>query len=452
MHTSSSVSNSNFQLRPERRRLAGFEKLTTALLLTAIINSSILPAFAALTDSDIMAAINKAEFLAPGTQVRVKVGKDQVYVSTYRHSDDEKDCKIDAALISKAVFETAPDELARVTIQFYGKDVADYQEVSISAGDIKSFANGSVGKEQFLSSLTIRKVSTQNVGQRVQSSLESNYISRATDYKISEDKDSITVTTALDAWISDEDSKLEALRIAMNTFRVQPGVQQVKVVFTDPYANGENREIVFATSSLESTWRAIQTSLSGLQIARRAPVFDLQTLQTAKGVWQKERDALLAELKDMDKKGIGIAPFVKIFLGIEQQVKRNSDSKTIAESIERLRSSADNQLKAYSMAKDKPKATKTPDPTPAVSSTVPTSHNRWVAGKNPIIESEVLADPNQVVSKHEADLAKGFKSANENPRFVLVLEQVAAILYKNNRAAEAAKYQNRAAEIRKTLK
>ncbi len=424
--------------------------LLAANILLLISLSSSIPALAMPTSAEIRNALNKAQFLAPGTAVNVRVDKDQVFVSTYRHSNDEKDCKIDSVLISKAVFDTAPEELGRVTCYFYGKDMSNYQEVSVTAGDIKAFASGSMSKDQLLSSLSVKTSSTsgQNATEKVENQLESNSITRPTNYKINVGSDLVTVNTALDPWVSDEDSKLEALRIAVNVFKAQPSAQQIRVNFVDPAATAENREMTFATANLASMWKEIQTPLQNLAIAKRPPTIDVQSLRTVKGVKQVERDALLKELKEMDSLGIGIAPFVKVFLGIEQTVKREGDPKAIAEMLTRLISSVDDQMKAYKSAKEKKPTVKAAEPPPDKSQPAPAMGSRWVTGKNPVIEPEVLQGPDAVVNRFESELGAGFKSANENPRFLAVLDQVSAILIKNNRAAEAAKFQQRAAQIR----
>lgn len=434
-----------------------FTKSTLAYPLTValLLQISMPVAFAALPPAaDIVQSINKAEFLAPGTSVNVKTVKDQVLVSTYRHSNDENDCKIDAVLISKAVFDLAPNELGRVTCYFFGKDISSCQEVSVSAGDIKAFASGSLDEKQLLASLSVKNIQTESSSDKVARQLESNWIARPQDFKISQDKTLLSISTALDPWVSDEDAKLEALRIAINSHRADPAVQQIKVNFLDPALNAETRELVFQTGSLEETWKSIQSSLAGLTVGRKPPVIDVQSLRTVKGPLQTERDNVLNQLKDMDRKGIGVAPFVKVFVGMEKTVNRNTDTKALWDMLKRLCASIEDQLKAYNAAKEaKSKAAAPKDPEPQAPVSEPkSSGGRWAAGSSPIIPGEVLADPDQVVSRMESEMSRGFAKADDNPRFVLVLEQIASILYKNNRAAQAARYQQRAAEIRARLK
>ena len=407
------------------------------------------PIFAAPSTSDIVHAINKNQFLPIGTPVNVKLDKGHVFVSTYRHGNaDENDCKIDAVLIGKAIVEIAPAEITRVTSYFYGKDMSNYQEVSVTAGDITSFATGQMTQQQLLSSLVVRTVTNQNEADRVARQLESNWVSRPTDYKVCQDTDTLSVTTGLDAWVSDEDCRLEALRIAINTLQVQPSAQQVKVTFVDPSFNADSREFVFKAAGLAELWKTIQGPLAAVAMVRRPAAVDLQSLTATKGTQQEAREALLSQLKEMEVKGIGVAPFVKAFLGVEQAVKRGAESKTVADMVTRLRGSVEDQLKAYVAAKEaKPKPAALPPPSTGPAPKVVTK-SRWVIGDKPIIEGEVLADPNRLVNRFESTMAAGFASVDDNPKYLLLLDQVVAILQKNNRGAEADKFQHRAAAIR----
>jgi hypothetical protein len=120
--------------------------------------------------------------------------------------------------------------------------------------------------------------------------------------------------------------------------------------------------------------------------------------------------------------------------------------------VARLKQSLDDQMKAFASAKEH-KAGKTPPPAaPTKADTTNTggSQSRWASGEL-VSEPEVLASPDTVVSQIEAKLSRGGKKPDENPTFANVLDQVSAILVKNNRAGEAGKYQQRSAAIRAAL-
>ncbi len=427
--------------------------LSLSLILLAI--QSLGPALAMPANSDIINAINKRQFLPAGTPINVKSNKDHVFVSTYRHAKaDDNDCKIDAVLIGRAVMELAPDEVTRITTYFYGKDMAKYQEVSVTAGDIKAFSTGQSGQEQLLGSLVVNTVTTQNDEDKVAQQLVSNWIARPSDYKVTQDKDGVSVSTGMETWVSDEDSKLEALRIARNTSLVQPGAHQIKVSFIDPACAGDTREFVFKTNTVDEMWKAIQGPLGQVAMSTRPAAVELQSLTTVRGAQQEAREALLVQLKEMDHKGIGVGPFVKAFLQIEQAVNRSLDPQAIATMVTRLRSSVDEQLKAYANAKEgKPKVTASqPKAPPPPSSTTPPKalKNRWLVtnGDDTASENDILSNADGVVERLRESMASGFARVEDNPKYVLLLERVAGILQKNNRAAEASKFQQQAMEIR----
>ena len=416
-----------------------------AVVLLLALQTSGYPAFAALKSADVVYAIKKAEVLAPGVGINARVVQDKVYVSTYRNARaNVDDCKIDAVLITKAIYDVAPSEIARVTVYFYGKDTSQYQEVSVTAGDIKAYAAGQMSKEQLLSSLVVTTGKQQSEEDKIARQLESTSWVARPDYRVSKGNDTLMVSTEIDPWVSDDDVKLEAVRVAVNAMKAQPGVPHIKVSFIDPSGRAETREIAFNASGLEDMWRNIQSPLAALQVAKTVPTIDVQSLQIVKGVHEAERENLLSSLKDMDKKGIGIGPFVKAFMQIEQTLNTEDPAKVL-DMVTRLKQSLDDQLKAYNDAKNRPK--------PVAAATGPVTKvapkgSRWVTGDQPIIEGEVLADPNKLVARFEAQMARGFPRAEDNPKYVLLLDQVAAILQKNNRGAEGVRFQQKAAEIR----
>jgi hypothetical protein len=415
-----------------------------ALMLLLALQTSGYPAFA-LKNTDVVYAIKKAEILAPGVGINARVVQDKVYVSTYRNSRANiEDCKIDAVLITKAIYDAAPSDIARVTVYFYGKDTSQYQEVSVTAGDIKAYATGQMSKEQLLSSLVVTAGKQQTDEDKIARQLESTSWVARPDYRVSKANDALLVTTEIDPWVSDDDVKLEAVRVAVNAMKAQPGVPQIKVSFTDPSGRAETREIAFSSSNLEDMWRSIQSPLAGLQVAKTVPSIDVQSLQISKGPHEAEREGVLVALKDMDKKGIGIGPFVKAFMQIEQTLNSEDPAKVL-DMVTRLKRSLDDQLKAYTDAKNRPKPVAA---APVASTKAGPKGSRWVTGDQPIIEGEVLADPNKLVARFEAQMARGFPRVEDNPKYVLLLDQVAAILQKNNRGSEGARFQQKAAEIR----
>jgi hypothetical protein len=120
---------------------------------------AVLPVGAALTQKELEAKITDAKILQPGDKISsAKVRGEEVLVTKNRSSqskDPEKDCKIDAVLISKVVM-TADPSVKRVRVRFVGeKEPSRYWEVLVREVDIKAFAAGAVSQADLLSSLDI---------------------------------------------------------------------------------------------------------------------------------------------------------------------------------------------------------------------------------------------------------------------------------------------------------
>src|SRR5262245_10647878 len=98
------------------------------LSLAGLFLACQLGATAAVSPQQLQAAIDKGKILAPGSGVSISVGKNQAVVATYRNTKaNEKDCKIDAVLLSKAIMQLAP-EITSVTVYFYNrKDLSTYE-------------------------------------------------------------------------------------------------------------------------------------------------------------------------------------------------------------------------------------------------------------------------------------------------------------------------------------
>jgi hypothetical protein len=352
--------------------------------------------------------------------------------------------------MTRAILDSAPNEVARVTTYFYGKDLSSYQEVTVSAGDIKAFASGQMSNEQLLASLVVKSGSTgqQSETEKVSAELQSAAIPPPSEYMIAPQKDGITVTSNLDPWVSDEEARLEALRIATNAFHAQKDALTIKVIFTDPSYQAESREFVFLTERLGPIWNAIQNAVGSVSVVRKT--VSVQSMRTLKGPEQEGRDALLVQLKDMDKKGIGVAPFTKAFLLIEQAAKRETDGKYIAEMVKALKGNIDDQMKSYTRAKES-------KPAPVADNSPPVTTQAKDGGKDkhvpsslgdlasiPKMDGEILADPSAYVAKFESTRPKA-------QDLLKVLNRVANLLYANNRAAEAKKFQVRANQLAATL-
>lgn len=109
------------------------------------------------SDAALTKVIRDAQVLDADSALTAKLEGMEAVVTTDRHpkaTDD--DCKIDATLIAKAVFEKHKN-LAKVRINFVG--TATTTSVSISAGDICAFNNGGINEKQLLNGIDLTTIS-----------------------------------------------------------------------------------------------------------------------------------------------------------------------------------------------------------------------------------------------------------------------------------------------------
>lgn len=400
----------------------------------------------ALTRQDVTYAINKAGILRPGATVSAAVDKDHVWISAYRDSADPKDIKIDAAMMAKTVSDVGGDEVNRITIRFFERsDMVSFYEVSLSKGDIKAFSSGQMGKEEFLSSMALNRGKLESNADKVARRLEGHMVARSQPRVSVNTADAVDISVDLEPWVSDEDAKLEALQIAMASINaLPPEVSKVKVTFSNPAGGADVREVLFNRSDLPNIWKGVVSSLESASLAKKSAPMEVGSLTVALGPHREERERLLVQLKELDKLGVGIVPFVRAFQSIEANLNTLSDA-ALVDAINKLSTSLADQEKAFKAAKAT-KPTKTVS-NPPVKGPAKTG-GRWAAsGVVPIIPGEVLANPDEALSRYEA--AIGYRPGGDASRYVGVLEQMAGILRNANRASDAARFESKAASLRR---
>lgn len=134
---------------------------TVALLLGLALA---MPASPAVTPAPIdvqmlKKRIQQGRVLQSGLDVSVRINGSEVVVSTMLSSQQKEpklDCKIDAAMIAKTIFETPKSQFARVKVRFYEpKNLARYYMVAVTAGDVAAFSSRRLSTQQFLESLEV---------------------------------------------------------------------------------------------------------------------------------------------------------------------------------------------------------------------------------------------------------------------------------------------------------
>jgi hypothetical protein len=107
--------------------------------------------------------IQQGHVLQSGLDVSVRVNGSEVVVSTMlsgQQKEPKLDCKIDAAMIAKTIFETPKSQFARVKVRFYDpKNLSRYYLVAVTAGDVAAFSSRRLSTQQFLESLEVLELS-----------------------------------------------------------------------------------------------------------------------------------------------------------------------------------------------------------------------------------------------------------------------------------------------------
>ena len=420
-------------------------KFALSLMLACTISINAFQSVnAAANVSDITDAIQAAHVLDSSTPFKVGIEGDKIRISTFRDPrENERDRKINAVLMARAALQAAGDTVSRVTVYFYGKDLSQYQEVSVSAGDVKAFASGQTSQDQLLSAIALETKRNESASDRVVQQLQ-NSASARPDYRVTmQSNEEVFVTTAMTDAVSDQEAKLEALRVANAALEAAPGSRAVKVAFVDPRGKGMTREISMSASEAKSLWDRLLGELGGVQIAKTQPAVDMASLQAAPGPLQDQRAKLLARLRELQKGGVGIAPFMAAFQALESQVA-SGDEAAIAKGVERLNASLDSQEKAAKAAKEARASSSKTSPSSLTSNVnAKDSGGRWGSGRTAITADEALTNPDYVVERKLKEV--GERSSD----FVRALERVAAVLTENGRGAEAAKYSQRAEALKR---
>ncbi len=189
-------------------------------LLALSLGLGIPPATLALSGADVVAAIDKAKVLDASIRVNAQVTPEVIYISTYKNPKaNDRDCKIEAVLLAKTVMEL-DNKIPRVEIRFYSQNaLSRFKKISVSAGDVKAFAAGTMQEDQLLNSLVLAEEETRDPNVRATSHLQENqYARRKREVSSRINKNVLEVSAGLDPTLEDVYLKAEALRLAEKAF------------------------------------------------------------------------------------------------------------------------------------------------------------------------------------------------------------------------------------------
>jgi hypothetical protein len=400
-----------------------------------------LSAFAAVSPTDIQNAIQKAQILAPGTSMNVRVNNGNVVLSTYRSSTNDNDCKIDGVFMARTAMDLAPSEINRVTIYFYSRaDLTHYKELTLTAGDIRAFGAGELKKEQLLSSVALVDHNAQDAVS-LSNLIQASQAMHARNYDVSppDPKGRVNLNTQLESWIGDTDARYEAVTLASRLLAAAPAgtIKEIHVTFTDPDNTAFVREISLKADAVHSMQQKLNDDLASLAIAVPKP-----GVAVAAGPMKIERQAIAERIATAEKAGVGMALYHKLFDTMEQDAAAGNEA-AVAGEAKKLTDALDEQDKAKKdmqvLSSTKTVIEVKPKSPPHAASITQPKEDRWAAGRL-VTEDTILKDPAGTVARVQAT----FPSPDNNPYFYHFVRYVAQTLYAHGRQDEALPYDLRA--------
>ncbi len=107
----------------------------------------------------ILYVLRNTKAIKPDMPLNATVVQREAIVLTARSAKaTDKDCKIDAVLISKELFAAFPDQISRIKILFSMPGTNLASQIEVTAGDVKAFAVGAMDVNALLSSLELTNV------------------------------------------------------------------------------------------------------------------------------------------------------------------------------------------------------------------------------------------------------------------------------------------------------
>jgi hypothetical protein len=107
--------------------------------------------------------VRKSKILKPDSPLQIVIEGKEVRITTLRGAKStDQDCKIDAALIAKNIFEAFPKKITRVKTQFGSPEKNALDQVTVTEGDVKAFGSGAISENELLSSLELLNVISES--------------------------------------------------------------------------------------------------------------------------------------------------------------------------------------------------------------------------------------------------------------------------------------------------
>lgn len=440
--------------------------LSLIATMTLLQLGSPLPAGAAVDTAAITAALEEGNVFASGIRVSVRLNGDEATISTYRNSQaNDDDCRIEAVLAAKTVIDLAPDDIYRVLVYFYEPDLSSYKQVQVSRGDVKSFASGETSKEELLKSLRIKSGSMSDAGENVASYLNASRRMASAQKKIRTriKGQDIEILCQMDGFVSDDDCKLEAVRIAQQALKAARGYRRVRIIFTDPRGGVKDRYVELPEDLLNQLAGNLEGLLASVPLSNDASRWlpsdrvdyrklDIKRLRLLPGPLEDERNDTLARLRELASAGVGMEPFLDALFAIEDRVAEGKIDQA-QELLTTLNKNIDGQEESSRIARDyKPSK----DEKSGDASSKPGSKEKAMTEvgddgtmDNPEIRKKILANPKLAYNYWRTRYTRKDHGPEDFPNYLKLLKVFVSTLIQANRASEASPYQSEVEAIRK---
>jgi hypothetical protein len=113
--------------------------------------------------SSLIPVVRKSKILKPDSPLQIAIEGKEARITTLRGAKStDQDCKIDAALIAKNIFEAFPKKITRVKTQFGSPEKNALDQVTVTEGDVKAFGSGAISENELLSSLELMNVISES--------------------------------------------------------------------------------------------------------------------------------------------------------------------------------------------------------------------------------------------------------------------------------------------------
>jgi hypothetical protein len=435
-------------------------------ILSAVAFLSVQPAVSAnATTSELVEALEQNNVFAAGISVSIRKAGPELLVSTYRNSQaTNEDCKIEALLAAKTIFDTGAEGVSRVKVFFFEPTLDKYKEVSMTKGDVLSFQSGQLKQQELLSSMVVQELTVVDASDNVANYLEASRRRPVRRELLTRIKgQNIDILTNMDAWVDDSECKFEAIKLAERALKIARGYKRVKIVFVDPLGRKEDRMVEFEADQLKALSQNVNELVASVPLSQGqgqwlpSQRFKLEQLEASimyatPGLKQKERGELLERLKKLSKNGVGVKPFLESFLLIEDAAVKGNQEE-VDSLLSKLSTSLDEQeARAVSAKEFKPIKTATSVKTATATTTTSSSSSaKPVEGSmdNPYIRNQILANPPGAFEYYVKRWRGKDKNPADFPNYFSLMKVFVKTLTEAKRPAEAKIYQEKLNEVKK---